>query len=75
VQHSVFCFQGSAARMGRLVQEIETRIDDAVDDVRVYQLPERADLAAFGVGTFPEGVTVLSPANPALAYLTGNRNC
>ena len=40
VQYSVFHFEGSAAQMGRLMADIETRIDAGTDDVRAYQLPE-----------------------------------
>lgn len=75
VQYSVFCFQGSAAQLGQLVREIASRIDPAVDDVRVYQLPERPHYDGFGRGSVPEGVTIRSAANAALAYLTGNRSC
>lgn len=36
VQYSVFHFEGSAAQMGRLMADIETRIDVRTDDVRAY---------------------------------------
>lgn len=75
VQYSLFCYQGSAAELGRLVRQIECRIDPAVDDVRVYQLPERPQFDGFGRGSLPDGVTIRSPANAALPRLTGNRSC
>lgn len=74
VQYSVFCFQGSAAQLGRLVRQIESRIDAAVDDVRVYQLPEHPQYEGFGRGSLPEGVTIRSADNAALPYLTRSRS-
>lgn len=69
VQYSVFHFEGSSARIGRLMADIEKRIDPRTDDVRAYQLPERLDVATFGRGHLPGEVFVLSTTSPGLQPL------
>lgn len=69
VQYSVFYYEGSAAQLGRLVGEIERRIDPSSDDVRIYQLPERIDCTTFGRGSVPADTWLLSE-HAALASLT-----
>lgn len=73
VQYSVFCYQGSAAQLGRLVREMESRIDRKADDVRVYQLPEQPHFEGLGKGCLPEGVTIRSPVNATLPHLVESR--
>lgn len=69
VQYSVFHFEGSAARMGRLMAQIETRIDPRSDDVRAYQLPEQLSVDTLGRGTLPGQTSLLSNASPSLNTL------
>lgn len=69
VQYSVFHFEGSAAQMGRLMADIETRIAPASDDVRGYQLPEHLSIDTLGRGSSPGDVLLLSPASPSLQLL------
>ena len=69
VQYSVFHFEGSAAQMGRLMADIETRIDPASDDVRGYQLPERLSIDTIGRGSLPADTLLLSPTSPSLQTL------
>ena len=69
VQYSVFHFEGSAAQMGRLMADIETRIDAGTDDVRAYQLPEHLSIDSIGRGSLPGDTFLLSPTSPALQVL------
>ena len=69
VQYSVFHFEGSAAQMGRLMADIETRIDVRTDDVRAYQLPEHLSIDTIGRGSLPGDTFLLSPTSPALQAL------
>jgi len=69
VQYSVFHFEGSAAQMGRLMADIETRIDPKSDDVRAYQLPERLSIDTIGRGSLPGDTFVLSNTSPSLQKL------
>jgi CRISPR-associated protein Cas2 len=70
VQYSVFYYEASAAQLGRLVGEIEARIDRRSDDVRIYQLPERLECTTLGRGSLPGGSWLLSDRGAALAKLT-----
>lgn len=69
VQYSVFHFEGSAAKMGRLMAQIETRIDPRTDDVRAYQLPEQLSIDTLGRGVLPSQTSLLSSASPSLNTL------
>lgn len=69
VQYSVFYFEGSAAQMGRLMADIETRINPGSDDVRGYQLPEQLSIDTIGRGGLPASTFVLSPTSPHLQVL------
>lgn len=69
IQYSVFHFEGSAAQMGRLMAEIQTRIDPATDDVRGYQLPEQLSIDTLGRGGLPANTFLLSPISPNLQIL------
>ncbi|HRP95589.1 MAG TPA: CRISPR-associated endonuclease Cas2 [Rhodocyclaceae bacterium] len=69
VQYSVFLFEGSAAQMGRLMADIETRIDKKTDDVRGYQLPARLQIDTFGRGSLPADTHLLSDRSPSLDQL------
>lgn len=76
VQYSVFCYEGSAAQLGRLVKDMESRIDPETDDVRVYQLPDTLQCDSLGRGSVPAGTTLLSPRQPGLAsLLRGDTDC
>lgn len=69
VQYSVFYYEGSAAQMGRLMQQVEGYIKAEADDVRAYQLPERLNIATLGRGTLPDGALLSSELLPALQGL------
>ena len=69
VQYSVFHFEGSPAQMGRLMAEIETRIDPDTDDVRGHQLPARLQVDTLGRGSLPAGTALLSADAEALHAL------
>lgn len=69
VQYSVFFFEGSAARMGQLMSQVESRIDPDTDDVRAYQLPDKLSLDTFGRGSLPAETRLLSDKTPMLEQL------
>lgn len=76
VQYSVFHFEGSAAAMGRLMADVEKRIDPKTDDVRGYLLPENLQLDTLGRGGLPTETQLISQASPGLAMLlTSARKC
>jgi len=60
VQYSVFLYEGSAAQLGRLVPDIESRIDAGADDVRIYQMPDAPQCDTLGRGSLPSGTAILS---------------
>lgn len=69
VQYSVFHYQGSAARLGQLMQQIESRIDSDSDDVRAYPLPEDPQIDLLGRGSLPADSRLLSSTVPSLDKL------
>ena len=69
VQYSVFHFEGSAARMGRLMADIENRIHPKQDDVRAYPLPEHLSIDTIGRGSLPGETFLLSYITPQLQEL------
>lgn len=69
VQYSVFHYEGSAAAMGRLMADVEKRIDPKTDDVRGYLLPENLQLDTLGRGGLPTNAQLISTASPGLATL------
>lgn len=69
MQYSVFHFEGSAAQMGRLMADIEARIDRKRDDVRGYRLPQRLNLETIGRGALPGAVFMFSAVSPPLQTL------
>lgn len=69
VQYSVFHFEGSAAQMGHLMDDIETMIHRDSDDVRGYQLPELLSIDTLGRGGIPGGAMLLSDVSPSLQTL------
>ena len=68
LQYSVFIVEASAARMHRLMIELEALIALAVDDVRAYRWPEPAEAHELGCTLVPEGRVIRTPeaAAPAL---------
>lgn len=69
VQYSVFHFEGSTAQMGRLMNDLDSRIDPSTDDVRGYQLPERLSIDTLGRGSLPGNTLILSATSPSLQQL------
>lgn len=63
IQYSVFHFEGSPAQMGRLMADIEKRIDSKTDDVRGYQLPEHMSIDTIGRGSLPGETFLLSESD------------
>ena len=69
VQYSVFHYEGSPAQMGRLIVDIEKRIDPDTDDVRAYRLPANLQLHTLGRSALPEDTGLLSSTSPVLEKL------
>lgn len=69
VQYSLYCYEGSAAQLGRLMQDIATYIDPRQDDVRAYQLPESPRFDVLGRGSLPTSVGLLSSGTDGLERL------
>lgn len=59
VQYSVFVARMSAQRLGMLRASLGKLIDADADDVRVYRVPERAEISTLGMQGLPEGVLLL----------------
>jgi CRISPR-associated protein Cas2 len=59
IQYSVFLVPLTPASIGVLLADLRATIDERADDVRVYPLPERVDIAQFGRQGFPEGIQLV----------------
>jgi CRISPR-associated protein Cas2 len=59
VQYSVFAARGSPADMRRLADELRSKIDGRVDDVRIYPVPVNPVVHTIGATLLPEDVWVL----------------
>lgn len=60
VQYSVYLFEGHAGALGELLLKIRQRIDNAVDDVRAYLIPERVEIYTYGRGSLPASACYVS---------------
>jgi CRISPR-associated protein Cas2 len=58
IQYSVFLVPSTPAGIAALVDELRGIIDERADDVRVYPLPSRAEVAQYGRQGLPEGVVL-----------------
>jgi CRISPR-associated protein Cas2 len=59
VQYSVFATRGSPMKLGLIRAGLAEIVDAEEDDVRVYPVPEPANLAVFGKKALPEGLRVI----------------
>ena len=59
IQYSVFIVPLTPAGMSRLLAELEQLIEEREDDVRVYPLPGRVEIAQYGRQGFPEGIELV----------------
>jgi CRISPR-associated protein Cas2 len=73
IQYSVFCFEGSANQLGRLMKSLEKHIDSATDDVRAYQLPENLSVDLMGKTCLPEDMMLLTRSAALQKLLTVER--
>jgi len=71
VQYSVFMMRTSAAKLGRLVKDLEEIIDVREDDVRIYRIPEPAEAFTRGRAMLPDDVLLLDSAGD-LTLLKGS---
>ena len=75
LQYSVFLVPTNVAGLLELLTELQTLIDDRVDDIRVYPLPAKLEVTHMGRQAFPEGVDLLgsTAAAEGIALLVGDR--
>jgi CRISPR-associated protein Cas2 len=59
VQYSVFVTRAAAHRVGVFYSRLSELIDSGTDDVRIYHVPDRAEVATLGVQGLPEGIRLL----------------
>lgn len=59
VQYSVFATRAAPMKAGLIRAGLAQIIDQGEDDVRIYPVPEPADLAVFGKKALPEGLRVI----------------
>jgi CRISPR-associated protein Cas2 len=64
VQYSVFALRATPGAVGQLAGEIEELIDPKVDDVRIYRVPEPAEITTLGHAILPEGAILTGPTAP-----------
>lgn len=60
VQYSVFVTRKSVEQLGEIRTELSRRIDPKCDDVRIYHVPDRPEVVAFGVQGLPHGIQLLA---------------
>jgi CRISPR-associated protein Cas2 len=71
VQYSVFVTRCSATRVGAIRAALAQIVDSRVDDVRIYHVPDRAEVITFGTKTLPDGIQLLqADARPQLVPFT-----
>ena len=56
LQYSVFIVDASAARLQRLLMQVDDLIDQSADDVRAYRFPPDSECCVIGPGMLPEGI-------------------
>ncbi|MBI3935968.1 MAG: CRISPR-associated endonuclease Cas2 [Betaproteobacteria bacterium] len=59
VQYSVFATRSAPMKAGLIRTGLGEIIDETEDDVRIYPVPEPADLTVFGRKALPEGLSVI----------------
>ena len=63
VQYSVFVTVASDHRIRCIADDINSRIDQKADDVRIYPLPKQLELHCLGRHYLPTGVLLLNDAD------------
>jgi CRISPR-associated protein Cas2 len=73
LQYSVFLIPTSSTELSDLLQELAALIHKRRDDIRVYPLPDRLDIAHYGRQMLPDGVKLVGdkPIADAVAALVG----
>ena len=59
IQYSVFLVPLTPVGMSGLLNELRYIIDKRVDDIRVYPLPARVEVAQYGRQGFPDGILLV----------------
>jgi CRISPR-associated protein Cas2 len=69
IQYSVFLIECNAVQLRALRDELEAMIDPKKDDIRIYTLPEKAEIMTLGQQHLAEGIYLLGGGNEYLAKL------
>ena len=69
VQYSVYLFEGHGGELSRLLSGIRKLIDQRVDDVRVYPVPDRPEIHTLGRGTLPAETWLVPETTPRMGRL------
>jgi CRISPR-associated protein Cas2 len=73
VQYSVFVARCATNHICAIKGEVAARIDPAADDVRIYQIPDRPEIATLGAQGLPEGIRLLEGnASPTTVPFTSS---
>jgi CRISPR-associated protein Cas2 len=59
IQYSVFIVPQTPVGLGALVDELRGIIDERADDIRVYPLPSRVEVAQYGRQGLPDGIELV----------------
>ena len=76
VQYSVFTTRAAPLKLGLIRAGLAEIVDAKEDDVRMYPVPEPANLSVFGEKALPEGLQVIEGGSALLlAPFVARRNC
>lgn len=59
VQYSVFAVRSSPMKLGQIRAELQQLIQAREDDVRIYPVPEPAELVVYGRQALPDGLRLI----------------
>jgi CRISPR-associated protein Cas2 len=74
VQYSVFVTRASAREMELIKGAISELIDERVDDVRIYLIPDYVEAIVLGRKPLPEGILLLAEDDGRFASLLTGRS-
>ena len=75
IQYSVFVFSANAKGVTSVVKGLKRIINPKEDDIRIYPLPRRLDVAHRGRQVFPPGVRLLMDEVAEGKGIPGLANC
>jgi CRISPR-associated protein Cas2 len=72
LQYSLYWYVGNSMQIGRLLGDIELRIDTRHDDVRAYPVPQHASVDCIGRTRLPLGTILVADESPARRLVAPN---